>query len=151
MNPHGNPTHGGRRSITYERWQSMMARCHNPNASNYRYYGAKGITVCPDWHDFAHFRDDMGECPSRRMTLDRIENSKGYMPGNCRWATKSEQNRNRSHCIELTQNGVTKILAGWAADIGLTPNALSMRLRLGWSVERALTTPKKTKTYRKST
>ena len=143
MNPRGNPKHGGRSSLTYERWQAMMARCHNPNATNYRHYGRKGITVCPEWRDFARFRADMGECLDRRMTLDRIDNSKGYIPGNCRWVTQAEQNRNRSHCVELTHNGVTKILADWASDIGMTPNALAMRLRLGWSVERALTTQPK--------
>ena len=135
--------HGGRNSLTYERWQSMMARCHNPNATNYKYYGGAGITVCERWHDFAAFRADMGDCPDRTMTLDRKKNELGYQPGNCRWATQADQNKNRSHCVQLTHNGITRNVADWAAAVGLTPNALSMRLRLGWSVERALTQPLK--------
>lgn len=124
----------------------MMARCYQVNAINYKYYGGIGVEVCDDWHDFAVFRRDMGECPDSTMTLDRIDNRLGYAPDNCRWATQTEQNRNRSHCIELTHNGVTKILADWAADIAISPNALAMRLRLGWDVVRALTQPLKKRT-----
>jgi hypothetical protein len=137
----GNPKHGGCGTLTYARWKSMMARCHNPNATNYKHYGALGITVCERWHDFASFRADMGECPDRSMTLDRRKNELGYQPGNCRWATKAAQNTNRSHCVTLTHNGITQNVADWAAAIGIAPNTLSMRLRLGWSVERALTQP----------
>lgn len=142
-NPRGNIKHGGHGTLTYARWKSMMQRCHQPSATNFKHYGAKGIIVCDRWKDFAQFRDDIGDCPSREYTLDRIENAKGYEPGNCRWATKTDQNRNRSHCVELTHQGRTMILRDWAAEIGITPNALAQRLYLGWSVERALTTPLK--------
>jgi hypothetical protein len=135
--------HGGCGTLTYARWKSMMQRCNTPSCGNYKYYGALGVTVCDHWHDFPNFRDDMGECPDRSMTLDRIENAKGYEPGNCRWITQAEQNKNRTHCVMLEHDGVTKNVADWAADIGMTANALSMRLRLGWSVEKALTTPLK--------
>lgn len=118
----------------------MIQRCTNPNASNFKYYGGNGVLVCERWHDYANFLADMGVCPAG-MTLDRINNSLGYEPLNCRWATKAQQNRNRSHCIELTLAGRTMILRDWAIEIGISPNALAMRLRLGWSVERALTTP----------
>jgi hypothetical protein len=143
MNRGGNPKHGGHGTLTYARWKSMMQRCNDPGATNYQYYGAKGITVCQRWHEYAAFLADMGECPGQDMTLDRIDNSKGYELGNCRWVTQAVQNGNRSHCIELTHNGVTKILVKWAAEIGISPNALAMRIRLGWSVERALTQPLK--------
>lgn len=135
--------HGGCGTLTYARWKSMMARCHNPNATNYQYYGALGIVVCERWHDFPSFRTDMGECPDRSMTLDRIKNERDYEPGNCQWATQAKQNRNRSHCVQLTHNGVTRNVADWADVVGMSANALSMRLRLGWSVERTLTTPLK--------
>lgn len=141
----GRDSHGGAGTLTYARWKSMIARCHNPKATNFAYYGARGIAVCPAWRtSFRAFLADMGECPSTDMTVDRIENSLGYEPGNCRWATKAAQNRNRSHCVQLTFGGHTRIVSEWAALIGITPNALSMRLRIGWSVERALSTPPKT-------
>lgn len=141
-NKNGNVTHGGHGTITYARWKSMMQRCYTTTASNFPYYGGKGITVCERWHDFAAFRTDMGEC-KKSETLDRIDNAKGYEPGNCRWATMAEQNRNRSNCIELTHDGRTMILRDWASAIGISPNALAQRLYLGWSVERALATPLK--------
>jgi hypothetical protein len=140
-NPRGNIKHGGHGTLTYARWKSMMQRCHQPSATNFKNYGGNGIAVCERWHDFVAFRADMGECPSKGETLDRIDNTKGYEPGNCRWATMAEQNRNRSSCIELTHAGRTMILRDWATEIGITPNALAQRLYLGWSVERALTTP----------
>lgn len=148
MNDRGNSKHGGHGTLTYARWKSMMQRCNQPGASNFKYYGAKGVFVCDRWHDFAAFRADMGECPSKESTLDRIDNTKGYEPGNCRWATMVEQNRNRSHCVELTHQGRTMILRDWADEIGMSANALAQRLYLGWSVERALTTPLKRRTTR---
>lgn len=160
MNPNGNVKHGGTGTLTYARWKSMMQRCTNPAATNFAHYGGKGITVCTRWHDYANFLADIGECPDRSMTLDRIDNQRGYEPGNCRWITQAEQNRNRSHCIELTHNGKTKILRDWAEEIGMSANTLAMRIRAEWSVDRALTTPVKrrghciksdlTKTYRRS-
>jgi hypothetical protein len=135
--------HGGCGTLTYARWKSMMQRCNTPTCGNYKYYGALGVKVCERWHYFANFRDDMGECPDRAMTLDRIENAKGYEPGNCRWVTQAAQNKNRTHCVMLEHGGITKNVADWAAEVGMTANALSMRLRLGWSVEKALTTPLK--------
>ena len=146
MNKRGNPKHGGHGTLTYARWKSMMQRCHQTGATNYKDYGGKGITVCDRWHDFAAFRADMGECPGKSFTLDRIENTTGYEPGNCQWATMAQQNRNRSHCVELTHNGRTMILRDWATEIGISPNALAQRLYLGWSTERALTTPLKKRT-----
>lgn len=133
--------HGGHGTLTYARWKSMMARCNNPNASNFKYYGALGVTVCERWHDFASFRTDMGECPSVSMTLDRLKNELGYEPGNCRWATQAEQNRNRSHCVPITHDGSTRNLADWSPIVGISANVLALRLKRGWSAERALTTP----------
>ncbi len=123
----------------------MMQRCNDSNADNFKHYGGKGISVCERWRDFAAFRADMGECKNDE-TLDRINNAKGYEQGNCRWATMAEQNRNRSHCVELSYQGRTMILRDWATEIGISPNALAQRLYLGWSVERALVTPLKKRT-----
>jgi len=125
----------------------MKARCYQINSIGYSRYGALGITVCARWHDFNSFRADMGECPDRSMTLDRKNNAVEYEPGNCRWATMADQNRNRpSHSVVLTLNGISKTVTEWAAEIGVSANMINQRLYLGWSHERALTTPVKKRT-----
>ena len=141
-NSKGNIKHGGHGTLTYARWKSMMQRCNNPKASNFKYYGGAGIKVCERWHDFPAFLADMGECPDRAMTVDRIKSDVDYQPGNCRWATQADQNKNRpSHAVMLTHNGETRSVTEWAPLVGISANALSQRLRLGWSVAKALTTP----------
>lgn len=136
--------HGQRYTITYARWRAMMQRTRLPASStHHQYYGARGVVVCPRWHAFVNFYADMGECPDASMTLDRIDNALGYQPGNCRWATVQEQNANRSNCIVLQHQGQTHTATEWAMRLGMKPNTLLMRLRLGWSTEKALTTPVK--------
>lgn len=93
---HGHTVQNGS-SPTYTSWCNMLARCHNPRASSYKYYGAKGIAVCERWLKFEEFLADMGERPSSKHSLDRWPNRNGnYEPGNCRWATQSEQCRNKT-------------------------------------------------------
>lgn len=134
--------HGGHGTLTYSRWKAMMQRCRDAHQSNYRKYGARGIKVCERWQSYPNFLADMGVCPSRSMTLDRIDNAIGYQPGNCRWVTKAEQARNRpSHCVTLTHNGRTMIVTEWARRVRLKPHTIYARIRLGWSPKRILTTP----------
>lgn len=148
MNPLGNFKHGGHGTLTYARWKSMMQRCNDPKHARYAHYGGRGISVCERWQQYPAFLEDMGECPSKDMTLDRLKNDVGYEPGNCQWATKADQNRNRSHCVPLTHNGVTMNATDWALAVGMTPNTLLQRLYLGWTPERALTTPVKSRGVR---
>lgn len=79
---------------TYRCWANMLNRCRNSNSDRWLYYGGRGISVCARWHIFENFLSDMGAAPPG-LTIERKDNDKGYEPGNCVWATYSEQNKNR--------------------------------------------------------
>jgi hypothetical protein len=88
-------THGKSRTPEHRAWRGMLDRCTLPTHISYPYYGGRGITVCERWRSFANFLADMGPKPTSKHTLDRINGNGNYEPSNCRWATWSEQNRNR--------------------------------------------------------
>ena len=98
------------------------------------------VSVCPRWNDFLTFLDDMGKRPEG-MTIDRIDGTKGYSPDNCRWADLKTQllNRKSTHWIEY--KGKRQTLIQWAAELGMNKQTLCERLKRGWTVERAFTTP----------
>jgi len=125
----------------YSIWESMNQRCRDPNSPSYRLYGAKGVTVCEHWRDFAAFYADMGPRPSRKHTIDRVDNAKGYEPTNCRWATRIEQNNHTSRNVHVTYDGRTQTVAQWARELGVTYHILRNRLKLGWDFKRAVTQP----------
>jgi hypothetical protein len=88
--------HGLRRTNEYRTWRGIKERCLNPNNKDYINYGGRGITVCERWvNSFENFIKDMGKKPSPELSIDRINNDKGYSPDNCQWATKSQQSRNQ--------------------------------------------------------
>lgn len=92
----GRTTHGLSRRPEYRVWASMIQRCHNERDPSYHWYGGRGILVCQDWRQsFEAFYRDMGPRPDPSLSIDRIDNDGNYGPGNCRWATKSQQNLNR--------------------------------------------------------
>lgn len=133
--------HGGyvgrKPTRTMRIWKNMIQRTCNPNCPMYARYGGAGIGVCKSWQTFEGFMADMGEAPDG-LTLERIDNSKGYEPNNCKWTTYAEQNRNKSSTKKLTLNGRTQIAADWAAELGLTDSQIYKRIRRGWSDEEVL-------------
>jgi hypothetical protein len=133
--------HGMRKRPEYYIWQGLRRRCLTRSAKDYYRYGGKGIVVCKRWNSFVAFLDDMGPRPSPGYTIDRKDGSKGYSPGNCRWATAKEQNRNKPNNHLLTFRGETHCIAEWAEILGWLPSAIALRLRRGWSVNDTLSTP----------
>ncbi len=132
--------HGMTGSRTYRIWQAMLNRCRNPNTPNFARYGGRGIRVCPAWEKFERFHADMGEAPPG-MSIDRIDNDGNYEPGNCRWATRFTQARNKSTNRVIQFNGQSMCLKQWAERLGMDQASLAERIQK-WGLERALTTPK---------
>lgn len=126
----------------WSRWQGLRQRCNNPREKQFPNYGGRGITVCPEWEtSFDQFCADMGAPPTPEHTVERIDVNGPYSPENCRWATPLEQSHNRRNNRLLTFDSRTQPLSAWAAEVGLSQQALSGRLALGWSLEKALSTP----------
>jgi hypothetical protein len=136
-------THGMSDTPEYRCWLEMNKRC-SPSAtgeSRKRYYEA-GVQVCERWREsFAAFLADMGPIPPDKESIDRIKNEKGYEPGNCRWANRKEQNRNKRANRVIEFCGKRMCLAEWAEEVGIRAPILSARLCRGWDVATTLTTP----------
>lgn len=120
-------------------WTQMRARCRNPKCPSYKNYGGRGISVCPRWDSFAHFLVGIGPRPSDKHSLDRIDNDGDYEPGNVRWATRWEQQRNMRTNVLLTARGETLVLFEWARRLDVEPSTIQARLKRGWPVEDAVT------------
>lgn len=130
-------SHGLSKSRTYMIWQAMKDRCSNSNRMDYYRYGGRGITVCDRWLTFQNFIADMGDVP-KGLTLDRIDNDKGYSPDNCRWATRKEQVHNSTKVKLITLDGVTKPLVEWLEFYAISRSTYYSRIRSGISPEDAL-------------
>lgn len=115
-------------------WRNMHRRCGNPSDRGYRYYGARGIKVCERWNDFERFLADMGFRPVG-MSIDRIDNDKGYEPSNCRWADRNTQARNRRTARHVELNGETVRLYDAAARLGKASATLLKRARAGVPID----------------
>lgn len=133
--------HGLQGSAEHKVWVKMRSRCNNPNSKDYRHYGARGIKVCERWRFFKHFLADVGRRPPGAYTLDRINNDGWYEPGNCRWATKQQQQRNTRNNRLVSFRGESKPMIVWAEQFALPYEVVRNRLRIGWTAEKALTTP----------
>lgn len=135
-----NKSHGLYGTEMHGIWRSMLARCQTPTHIGYAYYGGRGVKVCERWMDLTNFIADMGHRPAGK-SLDRINPDGDYEPGNCRWASVTEQNRNKRTNRNLTLNGRTQCIAEWARELGVTHGAITWRKKQGWNDERTLTTP----------
>ena len=137
--------HGLKNTRLYRIWQQMKNRCSNLKCDRFKDYGARGIAVCDEWvNDFKAFYDwSMNHGYKENLSIDRIDNDKGYSPGNCRWATNKEQANNSRKCHMVEYRGETHSLTEWAEILGLSFHLLSNRINsYGWSIERAFETPK---------
>lgn len=143
MKKHGHNTRIIR-STTYNSWAKMIQRCTNSNSDHYHLYGGRGITVCERWLVFENFLKDMGERPEG-TSLDRKNTEGIYKPDNCKWSTKREQQQNLRFNHNLTFNEETKCIQEWARCTHLPPSTITYRLKIGWSIEKTLTTQSRKK------
>lgn len=130
------------RPAEYDCWAHMLRRCYTPSTKGFENYGGRGITVCDRWrYSFDNFLADMGERPSSKYSIDRLDNNGNYEPDNCAWRTQKEQSNNIRRNVRLTYRGETLTVAQWSDRLGFGRELLPSRIRRGWTVERALTTP----------
>lgn len=142
--------HGMSRSPEYKLWGNIKQRCRNHNTPYFHNYGARGVSMYGPWENsFEQFLQDVGERPGPGYSLDRIDNSRGYTPGNVRWATKRAQACNMRKNRIITCMGKSMTISEWADEVGLAPSTIHYRLSVGMSVENALFTPRRS--GRKST
>lgn len=128
----------------YAMWKDMIYRCEKPNCSSYKNYGARGITVCEKWHDYISFREwalenGFDEAKGRNCSIERKEVNGNYTPENCKFATTSEQAKNKRTNVFLTFDGRTMTLTEWANETGISRDCLKYRLSAGWTTEDVFT------------
>lgn len=136
--------HGMTKTRTWKTWDTMLQRCENPKAADYERYGGRGIKIAAEWHEFMRFLSDMGERPNG-TTLDRIDVNGNYQPGNCKWSTPSQQQRNRGDAVTATVDGVTKSIWDWADISGIPGGVIQWRLNKGWAPAAAVSKPVRSK------
>lgn len=133
MERKGNLKHGQRKTKLYGTWLNIKDRCNNPNNSHFKYYGKKGIQICTEWaNDFSVFMEwSLSNGYSEGLTIERIDNNKGYEPSNCKWITTGEQARNRSITKLQNINGKEMSLAEIAREFNIKPSTIYSRYRRG--------------------
>lgn len=129
--------HGMTKTRFFTIWAGMMQRCHNKRAASYRHYGAKGIRVCKRWHSFQNFLRDMYDTYRDDLSIDRIDNTKGYSKSNCRWTTPEQQSRNRANVKLISEKPLSLV----STELGGSPSLVRVRLKNGWKLEDAISTP----------
>lgn len=127
--------------MTKSSWSSMVWRCRAKSGKSFATYASRGITVCDRWMSFENFLSDMGERPSRSVSIGRIDNDRGYEPGNCRWETHGEQARNTRRTVRVEWQGESRLLCDLAVEFGIGLSVVNGRLKRGWELGVALTSP----------
>ena len=136
-----NTKHGKTDTNEYNIWLGIKQRCLDKNSESYKDYGGRGIKMCERWlESFENFYDDMGPRPSKRHSIDRIDNEGDYTPENCHWATKLEQANNTRSNRFIKIDGVEKTLAQWCRFYDITYGIVECRIRRGWPIEKAIKT-----------
>ena len=133
--------HGMTKFPEYRAWIDMRSRCNNPSHVSFHLWGGRGIKVCGRWDRFPVFLKDMGERPSNKYSIDRINNDGDYRPENCRWATDYEQMRNMRKNRLLTLDDRTMCASEWAEHLNVNVSTIFGRLNRGWSDVQTLTRP----------
>jgi hypothetical protein len=127
---------GGKEAPEHYVWRTMIARCTNPKSASYLYYGGRGIKVCKRWQRYELFLADMGPRPSPEYSLERKNTQRGYMPSNCRWATRSEQQKNKTTTRWFSNGKFTGTLVECAAHIGISKALALWRWKTWGSFEK---------------
>lgn len=127
----------------YRTWKNIKRRCYNEKSKDYRWYGAKGVTMCDEWRtDFIVFYNwAISNGWGKDLQIDRIDFNGHYAPENCRWLTDLEQAQNTSQVKLVTYLGKIQSHSGWARELGLDRRKLSWRLANGWTVDEVFTIP----------
>jgi len=120
--------HGMTGTPTHTIWINMRQRCNNQKNTSYKNYGGRGIKVCERWNKFKNFYADMGECP-KGLTIERRDNSKGYSPQNCCFATQTEQQSNTRRTRIIKYGGKVQCLSAWAEELSIGVGTLWYRLK----------------------
>lgn len=137
-----NYKHGGCYTRLYGVWEGMKSRCCDEKNKRFSNYGGRGISICEEWLDFATFRDwALSSRYKKGLTIDRIDVDGNYEPSNCRWVTMKVQQNNRTNNHRIAHNGKTLTLSEWADECQINRDTFKRRIALGWSMERATTTP----------
>lgn len=138
-----NTTHGQNKTPLHYLWLGINNRCSNPNFKQFKDYGGRGIQVCDEWKkDFVAFRDwCLSNGYKKGLSIDRIDNDKGYSPDNCRFVDRITQNNNKRSNHKISVDGESKTLAQWAREFGIKESVIRNRLKRGWSEEDAVKIP----------
>jgi hypothetical protein len=128
-------THGMSKTAIYKVWCGMIERCENPLSTGYHKYGARGVRVCERWKSFDLFYKDMGPRPTRKHSIDRVDNNGPYAPDNCRWATAEEQQSNTRKSVRVAVNGCLITAAEAERVFGINRNRIYSRIRSGRSID----------------
>jgi hypothetical protein len=134
-----NTSHNKSGTPEFKTWLNVKSRCNNPSSSTYYKYGARGITISDEWNNsFEKFLNDMGLKPTPKHSIDRIDNSKGYSKGNCRWATNKEQCRNTRKNVIVEYNGSSMTMAELSEITGIKYRSIQYRISKGMTGDEAV-------------